>query len=131
MLFANRTGERMLDAGGTEFRADTTSWDRTVRHGTPIIFISANCTPEGNNGCGLPKKKVGASEKKMCTEAQLKYAYRLHRSTYHACANAIRDSGSNMPQIQACEHTSKTFSISLVTAIDVVEVAIMLHQQSY
>ena len=60
MLFANRTGERMLDAGGTEFKADTNSWDRTVRHGTPIIFISGNCTPEGNNGCGLPKKKVGA-----------------------------------------------------------------------
>ena len=78
-----------------------------------------------------PKRRLELSEKKMCTEAQLKYAYRLHRSTYHACANAIRDSGSNMPQIQACEHTSKTLSISLVTAIDVVEVAIMLHQQSY
>ena len=120
----------MLDAGGTEFRADTNSWDRTVRHGTLLILISGDCTPGGINGCGLPKSVVGALEKKVSTEAQLKYPYRLHRSTYHACAIAICDSGNNMPQIRACEHTSETFSINLETAIDVVVAAIMLHQKS-
>ena len=130
MLLANRTGERMLDAGGTEVRADTNSWDRSVRHGTSIVLISGDCTPGRKNGCELPKSGVGALEKKMNTEAQLKYPYRLHRSTYHACAIAICDIGNNMPQNRDCEHTSKTFGIDLETAIDVVEAAIMLHQQS-
>ena len=73
---------------------------------------------------------VGALEKKTSTEAQLKYPYRLHRSTYHACAIAICDSGNNMPQIRAYEHASKTLCRDLEIAIDVVEAAIMLHQQS-
>ena len=130
MLFADRTDERMLDAGGTAFRADTNSWDRTVRHGTSIILISGDCTPGGKNICGLRKSVVGALEKKVSTEAQLKYPFRLHRSPYHACAIAICDSGNNMSQIRACEHTSETSSINLKTAIDVVEAAIMFHQQS-
>ena len=110
MLFANRAGERMLDAGGIEFRENTNNWDRTVRHGTLIIRISGDCTPGGKNGCGLPKSVVGALEKKMSTEAQLKYLYRLHRSTCHARAIAICDGGNNMPQIRAWEHTSKTLA---------------------
>ena len=65
MLFANRPGERMLDAGGTAFRANTNSWDRTVRHGTSIILISGDCTPGVKNGYGLPNSVVGALEKKI------------------------------------------------------------------
>ena len=128
MLFANRNGERMLDAGGTAFRAATNSWDRTVRHGISIILMSIDCTPGGENGYGLPKLVVGGLEKRMSTEAQLKYPYRLHRSIYHACAIATCDSGNNMPQIRTREHTSKTFSIDLETALDMVEAAITLHQ---
>ena len=63
----------------------------------------------------------------MSTKAQLKYPHRLHWSVYHACAIAICDSGNNTPQIRNREDTSKTFSIDLQTASDVVEAAITLH----
>ena len=62
-MFANKTGETMLGAGGTEFRPNTKSWVRTVRHSRSGIFISADSTPGGRTRCDLPESVVGALEK--------------------------------------------------------------------